>query len=195
MKYIYFLLLICFLAGCQQEQPDNQAEGTPDNTEMIQLSNADPSTQNPDGNQEKAQYLANLASSVPDVNDATALVTDRGVLVSIDVDKDLDRSHVGAVKYAVLEAIEHDPHGQRAVVVADADLSERLQGMANKIQEGQPLQAITEELANITGRWMPELPVKENQPDQKDQNKEMLDKQEQEELENIHEEQSNHHKD
>lgn len=182
--------------GCQQEQPDNQAERTSDDdTEIIQLQNADPSTPNTDNNQDKAQYLANLAATVPDVNDATALVTDRGVLVSIDVNKDLDRSHVGSVKYAVLEAIEHDPNGQRAVVVADADLSERMQSMANKIQEGHPIQAITEELANITGRWMPELPIKEDQPDQEDQNKEMLDDKEQQELENIHEEQSNHHKD
>src|SRR5699024_11094814 len=99
------------------------------------------------------------------------------------------------IKYAVLEAVAHDPYGQKAMIVADADLNERLQGMANKIQEGQPIEAITEELANITGRWMPEVPIKEKQSDKPDQNKEMMDKKQEQELEKIQKEQSNHHKD
>lgn len=195
MKYVLIVFLLCFIVGCQQDQLGDQTDNASNDQHMIQVKNSNPATQDTADNQDNAQYLANLATEVPDVENATALVTNRGVIVSIDVNKDLDRTQVGSIKYAVLEAVEHDPRGQEAMIIADADLNERLRGMANKIQEGQPLDAITEELANITGRWMPEVPVKEKQPDQTDQNKKMMDEKQEQKLDDIQEEQSNHHKD
>ncbi|MGP4040432.1 YhcN/YlaJ family sporulation lipoprotein [Gracilibacillus sp. D59] len=195
MKYIYLLCFFMLLIGCQQDVQDNNLAQNSDNFGAVQVKNSDPTPTDDMDNQEKAQYLANLASNVPNVNNASALITNRGVIVSIDVDEDLDRSRVGSIKFSVLEALEHDPFGRKAIIVADADLHERLQGMGKKIQEGHPIEAITEELANITGRWMPELPLNEKQSDNTDQNKQIINEGEQQQLEKINEEQSNHQKD
>ncbi|KAB8138617.1 YhcN/YlaJ family sporulation lipoprotein [Gracilibacillus oryzae] len=194
MKYILLIVMsaIVVICGCQQTNQNNQA--SPDNNIVnVENSNAEPIK--PLNNQEKAKHLANLASKVPNVNNATALITNRGAIVSIDVNDELDRSHVGSVKYSVLEALQHDPNGENAIIVADPDIYERMKGMSTKIQEGHPIEAITEELANITGRLMPELPINEKQSKNIDQNKQMLDEQNKQELEKITDEQSNQQKD
>ncbi|SFM00695.1 sporulation lipoprotein, YhcN/YlaJ family [Gracilibacillus orientalis] len=195
MRYIFLLCFLTVLIGCQQDVQDNNLAQNSEDYGAVQVKNSDPTETDDMDNQEKAQYLANLASGVPNVNDASALITNRGVIVSIDVDEDLDRSHVGSIKFSVLEALEHDPFGRKAIIVADADLHERLQGMGQKIEDGHPIEAISEELANITGRWMPELPLNEKQSDKADQNKQIMNEDEQQQLEEINEEQSNHQKD
>ncbi|GAB2543234.1 YhcN/YlaJ family sporulation lipoprotein [Gracilibacillus alcaliphilus] len=194
MKFLIIIFTACLLFGCQQNQQDSNQAQSIDPYGVVQVKNADPSIPNDQTSQEKAQYLANLASDVPNVNGATALITNRGVLVGIDVDKDLDQSKIGSIKYAVLEALEHDPEGSEAIVVADADLYQRMQDMGTKMQEGHPIEAISEELANITGRWMPEIPVKDEPANPTDENKQIMDKQEEENLDKIQDEQSNHHK-
>ncbi|MFC4387277.1 YhcN/YlaJ family sporulation lipoprotein [Gracilibacillus marinus] len=194
-KLIIFLLLLMLSVGCQQEEDHAQSAKEKD-SKVVQISNSnqDP-TIKPLNNEEKAQYLANLASSIPNVDNATALITNRGVIVGIDVDDQLDRSHVGSIKYSVLEAMQHDPHGADAIVVADPDIYERLKGMGDKIQQGHPIDAITDELANITGRLIPEFPLDENKEKNIDENKQILDDKEKKELEEITDEQSNHQKD
>src|SRR5699024_11699221 len=61
-----------------------------------------------------ADHLANVAGDVPNVKDATAVVAGPYAVVGIDVDKDLDRSRVGTIKYSVTEALQHDPYGKRS---------------------------------------------------------------------------------
>ncbi|MDX8044892.1 YhcN/YlaJ family sporulation lipoprotein [Gracilibacillus sp. S3-1-1] len=195
MKYFYLLLFVVLLAGCQQDVQDNDLAQSTDDYGAVQVKNSGPAPTDTMDNEEKAQHLANVASQVPNVHNASALITNRGVIVSIDVDEDLDRSHVGSIKYSVIEALEHDPYGRKAIVVADADLYKRMQNMGAKLQEGYPIEAITEELANITGRWMPELPLMEKGSNQSDANKQMLDENDEQNLEEIHEEQSNNQKD
>jgi len=71
--------------------------------------------------EEVSKHLANLAANVPNVNNATAVALGKFAVVGIDVDKDLDRSKVGSIKYSVAEALKKDPYGANAVVVADPD--------------------------------------------------------------------------
>src|SRR5690625_7884522 len=66
-----------------------------------------------------ADHHADIASDVPNVNSASAIVAGPYALVGIDVDQDLDRARVGTVKYTVSEALQHDDYGKTAVVVAD----------------------------------------------------------------------------
>ncbi|MFC4404704.1 YhcN/YlaJ family sporulation lipoprotein [Gracilibacillus xinjiangensis] len=193
MKYLFiFASSLILITGCQQ---NDQNSASPNNNGVVQVKNSNPEQLEPLDNQDRAQYLANLAKSVPNVDNATALITNRGAIVSIDVNDGLDRSHVGSIKYSVLEALQHDPSGENAIVVADPDFYERMKGMSTKIQEGHPIEAITEELANITGRLMPELPINEKQTKNIDQNKQMLDEKNKQELEKITDEQSNQQKD
>lgn len=92
-------------------------------------------------------------------------------VVGIDVDKDLDRSRVGSIKYAVLEALQKDPYGKTAVVVADGDVVERIRSMSDKAGQGYPVQGFVDELSAIVGRYMPDFPINEDRPKERDQNK------------------------
>ncbi len=145
---IFTVCLIGLLIGCQA---DLKQDNTNNNvSEMNYTNEKEPN--------DTAKHLVDLASSVPDVNDATAIVIGQYAIVGIDVNKDLDRSRVGTVKYTVGEALKNDPNGADAIVTADLDLNERLKRMRNDMQEGRPVAGIMEELAEIVNRIMPETP-------------------------------------
>src|SRR5699024_8923060 len=130
--------------------------------------------------------LVDIASAVPDVNDATAIVAGDYAVVGIDVNKDLDRSRVGTIKYTVAEALEEDPHGANALITADLDLNQRLKDMRKRINNGQPVSGIMEELAEIVNRIMPDVPGDIGQEtedgDPTEQNDQQLNREEQSEL-------------
>src|SRR5699024_5508335 len=113
-------------------------------------------------------------------------------VVAIDVDEDIDRTRVGTIKYSVSEALYHDPYGKTAIVIADADLMARINNMGDKMQQGYPVQGVVEELAAIVGRYMPEFPVRDDQPIEPDNNKDVLPEDDEQRLEDLEEEQSNH---
>jgi YhcN/YlaJ family sporulation lipoprotein len=115
--------------------------------------------------QEVAERLAQLATRVEQVNDATAVVVGRYAVVGIDVDANLDRAKVGSIKYTVAEALKDDPMGANAIVIADADTYYRLQEMAEEIRTGRPLAGVMDELAEIVGRLMPQVPRQVEQQD------------------------------
>ena len=185
------IMFILFCVGCQQNNTENTHPNETPHNQYMQISN-----QNKDGdgdlnNEQLATHLANIASDVPNVNNATAIIAGPYAVVGIDVDQHLDRSRVGTIKYSVSEALQHDPYGKTAVVIADGDIMERIRLMGIKIQEGYPIQGIVDELSAIVGRYMPDFPINENQPSNPDQNKDIISEEEEENLENIEKEQSN----
>lgn len=191
-SFLYSLFVIpLLLAACQQEQgmqePTN--EGKP-----IEVKDSDPQPKQKLSNNEIANHLATIASEVPNVKDATSVIAGPYAVVGIDVDKDLDRSRVGTIKYSVVEALHDDPYGKTAVVIADADGTQRIKQMADKIQQGHPIQGVVDELSAVVGRYMPDFPINEDQPKEPDQNKNVIPKDEKEKLEEIEEDQSNNKK-
>lgn len=108
-----------------------------------------------------ANHLARLASNVPDVKGATAVVAGPYAVVGIDVDAKLNRERVGTVKFSVNEALRDDPYGKTAVVIADADITKRLQNMKDRMDSGETVKAVVDELAEIVGRYMPVFPLEE----------------------------------
>lgn len=110
-----------------------------------------------------ADHLADVASKVPDVKDAVSLVAGPYAVVGIDIDETVERQEAGTIKYTVLEALEHDPYGRQAIVIADADIMERLREMKKDIQNGAPIQGVAEELGNVVSRYMPTFPIRDNQ--------------------------------
>lgn len=192
LSFLSFTLLI----GCQQNQEEQSLpEETENNDRFIQVEDSDPGEQQELTNNEIASHLANVATDVPDVEDATSVVAGPYAVVGIDVDKDLDRSRVGSIKYSVLEALQKDPYGKTAVVVADGDVVERLRSMGDKIAQGYPVQGVVDELSAIVGRYMPDFPINEDRPDEGDQNKESIPEDEEQQLDDVEEEQSNQHND
>lgn len=185
---IFCLLLV---VGCQQKDSNSLADKQQHNNQFVNVKNSDP-TENPNlKNSEMATHLAEIASDVPNVNDAAAVVAGPYAVVGIDVNKDLDRSRVGTIKYSVGEALQHDPYGKTAVVIADADVMERLRGIGNKIRQGHPVYGFVDELSAIVGRYMPEFPINENRPQEPDQNKQLTPEDDKEKLDDVEEEQSN----
>lgn len=190
-RFILISLPIFLLFACQQENNENTLPNQETTDRYVEIKNSSQDTQENLTNSQIASHLVDVADSVPDVNNSVAIVLGPYAVVGLDVDGDLERSRVGTVKYSVLEALQKDPYGKTAVVVADGDVADRLREMNRKVQEGYPVQGIVEELAAIVGRYMPNFPVPENMPKDPDQNKELLPEEEKDNLEDIQDNQSN----
>jgi len=189
LKYIIvFILLVASACGQQAQPNDRQSLVHVKNTTNEQIVNK--------SGQQIARHLADLASSVPNVNDATVLVVGKYALVGIDVNAKLDPSRVGTVKYSVVESLQKDPYGANAIVIADADLNTRLRAIQKQVEKGKPIQGFMDELAAIVGRVMPEIPsdfLQTTNPRSTRQNDKQLNKGEQRQLENEQQKQSNDH--
>ncbi|TCJ06127.1 YhcN/YlaJ family sporulation lipoprotein [Cytobacillus praedii] len=148
--------------------------------------------------QDISKHLVNLASSIPNVNDATAVVIGNYAIVGIDVNKNLERSEVGTIKYSVAESLKNDPHGARAIIIADPDINARLREVSGDIQAGKPIQGIMNELADISGRLMPEIPAdiidSKNPKNATEDPKKTLNNNEENNLEEKQQKHSNFHK-
>ncbi|MFG6149046.1 YhcN/YlaJ family sporulation lipoprotein [Halobacillus sp. B23F22_1] len=191
MKLIILLGGILFLSACQQQNGDSLLQEKPENTDtkMQYVTNSDPVDREKKTTQETARHLAKLAVEVPDVHDATSVVVGNYAVVGIDVDKDLDRSRVGVIKYSVAEALKDDPDGRNALIVADADGVERIRDLGEKMAEGHPVEGITDELSQIIARYLPEGPIREV-PTDDDQSKESVPDEDEQNMEEIQKEQS-----
>nr|WP_295974666.1 YhcN/YlaJ family sporulation lipoprotein [uncultured Bacillus sp.] len=190
---IMILLSLLALSACNIKD-----ETTEKNKQVIDVKNSTLQEVDKKTGQEISKHLVSLAVSMPNVNDATAVVLGKYAIVGIDVDNNLDRSEVGSIKYSVAESLKKDPYGARAVVIADPDTNARLKEIYADIQNGKPVQGIMNELADISGRLMPEIPADmvepapANHPTEKP--KKTLNGTEKQKLERQQEEQSNHRK-
>src|SRR5690625_4158266 len=186
-KFILTLIISCllFIIGCQQTTERNTI-----NQDQTDLTAQMSTENNHSSNEELANHLADVASNVPKVDQATALIAGPYAVVGIDVDENLDRSTVGIIKYSVSEALRNDSYGKTAVVIADGDIRQRLKNMQNSIANGQPIQGIVDELAAIVGRYMPSMPPAEDRFINEEQQENIISDEEQDELENIQEEHS-----
>lgn len=188
-RYLFPLLILIgiMLASCNQNNATPPKEQTNDKILVEQSSYEDNQNLN---NQEIASHLATIATEVPDVRDAAAIIAGPYAVVGIDIDEATERQRVGTIKYSVNEALKKDPYGKTAVVVADADMTERIREMGNKIQQGYPVQGVVDELAEIVSRYMPSFPVPENRPKDEDENKQKVPEDEQRKMEDIQRDQS-----
>ncbi|WP_035986718.1 YhcN/YlaJ family sporulation lipoprotein [Brevibacillus agri] len=150
------------LSGCMSNNkpPANQAAPQPNqqvpHTQRVQQTAPEPAYNQ--SSQATADRLVQLATRVKKVNGATAVVIGKIAVVGIDVDAHLDRPEVGVIKYTVAEAMKEDPQGANAIVTADPDIVQRLKEMAADIRRGHPISGFAEELADIVGRIVPQLP-------------------------------------
>jgi YhcN/YlaJ family sporulation lipoprotein len=154
------LCAIFVLFGCMNEKNNDNAQADkniPRLTKVNQTAESKKPDQ-PKGSQEISRHLVGLATGIPGVEDATAVVLGPYAVVGIDVDRKLDNSRVGSIKYSVAEALKNDPNGKNALVTADPDTTERLRQMGKQIRQGHPIGGIANELTGIVGRLMPQVP-------------------------------------
>ena len=187
--FIFIIILLVWATGCQQEAENDRLRDRTNDDPLIKVRNNPSTNEGQFDNEELANHLAEVASNVPQVDGATAVVAGPYAVVGIDVDQELDRQRVGTIKYSVTEALQDDPYGKTAVVIADADVMARLEGMGEKISQGYPIQGIVDELAQIIGRYMPEVPINDI-PKEPDNNKKTTSDEQEEKLEDIQKEQS-----
>ncbi|MGE7760799.1 YhcN/YlaJ family sporulation lipoprotein [Peribacillus sp. NPDC097895] len=196
-KIILSLAAILLMTGCSMNNKNEAAEDNAKNN-ITKVNNSTIKEADRNTGQQTATRLTGLAKSIPEVNDATAVVLGKYAIVGIDIDQDIERSQVGTIKYSVGEALKHDPNGANAMIVADPDLNERIREVAKDIKDGKPVRGILNELADITSRVIPEVPgdiltptpskAIDDEKNKLDDNKErnLLDKEQND--------QSNHHK-
>ena len=186
------LSAIFVLFGCMNNNNDNAQndQNTPRLTKVNQTANSKKPDQ-PKGSQEISRHLVGLATGIHGVEDATAVVIGPYAVVGIDVDRKLDNSQVGSIKYSVAESLKNDPNGKNAVVTADPDTVERLRQMGRQIQQGHPIAGIAKELAGIVGRLMPQVPhsIQTKKPSPTETNDSQLSENEERELKNQQQEQ------
>ena len=190
------ILFIFMLSGCGTQN----READSGNKNLVKVKNSTIQEVDRDTGQEASKHLVELATGIPKVRDATAVVLGNYAIVGIDVDSNIDRSEVGSIKYSVAESLKDDPHGARAVVVADPDLNARLKEIAEDVKNGRPIRGIMNELADISGRLIPEVPAdiiepKQNPRKSTEDPKKGLNPSEKQELEKEQQDQSKHMKD
>lgn len=103
-------------------------------------------------------HLEHLAEGVKGVRHANCVIFGKYAIVGIDVDPDMERSRVGTTKYAVAEAFRKDRYGVDALVTADVDMAQRVREIRADVKRGRPLAGFAEELADIVGRLVPQVP-------------------------------------
>lgn len=199
MKKTLTILACClFISACGSQDNTKSKANQNEEARTINVKNSTIPNIDRETGQEVSKHLVDLATSIPSVNDATAVVLGRYAIVGIDVNEDIDRSQVGSIKYTVAESLKNDPHGARAVVIADPDMTARLREIQEDIQSGEPIQGIVNELADISGRLMPEVPadiIDPNANKATEKSKRKLNEGETNELDKVQEKQSQGHKD
>ncbi|OQP07856.1 hypothetical protein B1690_00775 [Geobacillus sp. 46C-IIa] len=194
MKRNCWLAVLCFLllSACTIGNDDEARES---DRSLVRVKNTvDERVENKSG-QEIARRLAEIANRVPNVHDAAAIVVGKYAIVGIDVGANVDASRVGTIKYSVAEALQKDPYGANAVIVADPDLYARVRNIGRQIDDGRPVRAFMDEIADIVGRVMPEVPsdLFETTPEPTEENDGQLNEREERQLNERQDKQSNEH--
>lgn len=150
------IVITTLTAGCGAGAR-NDSSPSPQNNGQYQAQ-AYQDGQTPLTNREVEVHLEQLARGVSGVENAHCVIIGNTAIVGIDVDGTLERSRVGTIKYSVAEAFRKDPYGVDAFVTADIDITNRLGEIGADIRNGRPLAGFAEELADIMGRLVPQVP-------------------------------------
>lgn len=153
------LLAAGSLAACTSINHTAPKSAPPDNAHEVRVKQTAPSDEGARRAAATEQRLEQLAEQIPEVKHANCVIMGETAIVGIDVGGELDRSRVGTIKYAVAESLRQDPIGIHAIVTADMDLYHRLQEIKQDLANGRPMQGVAEELADIVGRIIPQLPL------------------------------------
>jgi len=193
-KILLTSVISLLLTGCSTA---NNKDNANKNNQLVNVKNSYINNVDRKSGQEISRRLVELATSIPNVSDATAVVLGNYAIVGIDVNAKIDRSEVGSIKYSVAESLRKDPYGAKAIVIADADTNQRLREIQADIKKGRPIQGIMEELADVAGRLMPEVPGDLITPSPKNATQKPAQKlqgKDEKKLKKEQDDQSNHHK-
>ncbi|WP_201001501.1 YhcN/YlaJ family sporulation lipoprotein [Paenibacillus glycanilyticus] len=156
-KLIAAIAIAAITAGCGNAIR-NETSPSPQNNGSVRAQQTSPQKKEIANPEQVSRHLEQLAMGIKGVTNAHCVVLGNTAVVGIDVDSKLDRSRVGTIKYSVAEAFHKDPYGIDAIVTADMDLSQRLNEIGADIRRGRPISGFAEEMADIIGRIVPQIP-------------------------------------
>ncbi|MFD2612780.1 YhcN/YlaJ family sporulation lipoprotein [Paenibacillus gansuensis] len=159
------VIILSILAGCNKSSQNGAAPAPSHDKYYVKTEQTIPGRPVINDSKSVSAHLESLARSVPNVKGANCVVIGNTAIVGLDIDGKLDRSRVGTIKYAVAEALRKDPYGKYAIVTADMDIAQRIREIRQDIGNGHPVQGFANELTDIIGRIMPQLPRDVNTPD------------------------------
>lgn len=172
--FVVFFLVIALVAGCTNVNTNTNSSSPSNQDQKVRVQQSIPPKPEINNSDDVAERLEELAKSVPDVTEANCVVIGDTAIVGINVAGNLERARVGTIKYSVAEALRKDPVGIHAIVTADIDIGNRLREMNTDIKNGHPVSGFTQELADIFGRIIPQLP-RDIEPQDQDQNQDILE--------------------
>ena len=101
MKFITILLLsFLIITGCNQDQGASNTQKNDGNETPINVKNSVEEHVDRKTGQEISKHLVELATQIPEVNDATAVVLGQFAVIGIDVNSKLDRNKVETINFA-----------------------------------------------------------------------------------------------
>ncbi|PZD94036.1 YhcN/YlaJ family sporulation lipoprotein [Paenibacillus sambharensis] len=157
LKWLALVLIICLTAGCGTAAR-NETSPSPQQDPNLTVQQRGTQADIRDDAELTARHLEQLAMSIPGVLSARCVVIGGTAVVGIDVEENLERARVGTLKYTVAEAFRKDPLGAEAFVTADMDLAARIREIREDLDRGRPVAGFAEEMADIIGRIVPQLP-------------------------------------
>ncbi|CAM4144436.1 YhcN/YlaJ family sporulation lipoprotein [Paenibacillus alkaliterrae] len=158
LKWLTSAIIVAIVATGCNTVARNETSPSPQSNGRVEAQQTDPRKKEIKNSEQVAVHLEQLAKGINGVRNAHCVVLGNTAIVGIDVDARMERSRVGTIKYSVAEAFRKDPYGIDALVTADMDLQQRLNEIGADIRRGRPLAGFAEELADIMGRIVPQLP-------------------------------------
>ncbi|MEV5025047.1 YhcN/YlaJ family sporulation lipoprotein [Paenibacillus sp. LPE1-1-1.1] len=157
-KWLTSAIIVAIVATGCSTVARNETSPSPRNNGQVQAQQTEPRKKEIKNSAQVAAHLEQLAKGIEGVTNAHCVVFGNTAIVGIDVDAKMERSRVGTIKYSVAEAFRKDPYGIDALVTADMDLSQRINEIGADINRGRPIAGFAEEMADIMGRLIPQLP-------------------------------------
>lgn len=158
IKWLTSAIIIAIVATGCSTVARNETSPSPQNNGRVEAQQTEPRKKEIKNSEQVAAHLEQLAKGINGVTNAHCVVFGNTAIVGIDVDAKMERSKVGTLKYSVAEAFRKDPYGIDALVTADMDLTQRLNEIGADIRRGRPIAGFAEEMADIMGRIVPQLP-------------------------------------
>ncbi|OME82934.1 sporulation protein [Paenibacillus sp. FSL A5-0031] len=157
-KWLASAIIVAIVATGCSTVARNETSPSPRNNGRVHTQQTEPRKKEIKNSEQVAVHLEQLAKGIDGVTNAHCVVFGNTAIVGIDVDAKMERSRVGTIKYAVAEAFRKDPYGIDALVTADIDMSQRINEIGADIRRGKPISGFAEEMADIIGRVIPQMP-------------------------------------
>ncbi|MGB8954194.1 MAG: YhcN/YlaJ family sporulation lipoprotein [Tumebacillaceae bacterium] len=106
---------------------------------------------------QQADEIAQTVTRIPGVERAAVLIAGKAALVGVDLNATITGSKIDSIKYSVKEAAERTGNGYHAIVSSDIDTVTRTRELINGIRQGRPVSSVSDEVADIVSRLLPEM--------------------------------------